>query len=54
MIDPANEALLHEMSDLGARIPPVLSFLPRRHPLNRWLGRARMRLVRMTPTARAA
>lgn len=54
MIDPSNEALLHEMSDLGARIPPVLSFLPRRHPLNRWLGRARMRLVRLTPAARAA
>ncbi len=52
MIDPGNEALSQAMTDLGARISPVLSFLPRRHPLNRLLGRARSRIVRLaTPAA---
>jgi len=47
MIDPGNEALSETMIELGSRISPVLSFLPRRHPLNRWLGRARSRIVRL-------
>jgi len=47
MIDPGNDALSDTMLELGARISPVLSFLPRRHPLNRWLGRARSRIVRL-------
>ncbi len=52
MIDPGNEALSQAMIDLGSRVSPVLSFLPRRHPLNRLLGRARSRLVRIaTPVA---
>ena len=54
MIDPSNEALSDAMTELGARIEPVLSFLPRRHPLNRFLGRARMSLVRLSTAARAA
>jgi len=54
MIDPSNESLSIAMVDLGARISPVLSFLPRRHPLNRWLGRARRGIVRLTVAANAA
>jgi predicted Zn-dependent protease len=54
MIDPGNEELSRALFDLGARIAPVLSFLPRRHPVNRWLGRARSQLVRFSLTARAA
>lgn len=56
MIDPASEPLSRAMVDLGARIPPVLAFLPRRHLLNRWLGHARSRLVRIAAasSARAA
>ncbi len=45
MIDPANEALSRAMGQMGARHSPILAFLPRRHLLNRWLGRARSRLV---------
>jgi len=39
MIDPGNRAMLTELSELGMRRRPVLSFLPRRHPVNRLLGR---------------
>jgi len=53
MIDPSNEALAQAMVDLGARIPPVLAFLPRRHPVNRWLGHARSRLFRFSLAAAA-
>ncbi len=41
MIDPANPAIQALFDQLGARSQPVLRFLPRRHALNRWLGRAR-------------
>jgi len=44
MIDPGNEALNTALEDLGDRIAPVLTFLPRRHPVNRLLGRVRHRL----------
>ncbi len=44
MIDPANAAAQEELRLLGQRQRPVLGFLPRRHLLNRWLGRARQRL----------
>ena len=54
MIDPSNEALRHAMRDLGARVEPVLAFLPRRHPINRWLGHARTRLHRLGGAALAA
>jgi tetratricopeptide (TPR) repeat protein len=39
MIDPANQAMHDALADLGVRSRPPLSFLPRRHPLNRALGR---------------
>ena len=39
MIDPGNSAMLAELQELGMRRRPVLSFLPRRHPVNRLLGR---------------
>jgi tetratricopeptide (TPR) repeat protein len=39
MIDPGNGAMQKELRGLGVRRRPVLSFLPRRHPLNRLLGR---------------
>jgi len=39
MIDPGSSAMLAELQDLGMRRRPVLSFLPRRHPVNRLLGR---------------
>jgi tetratricopeptide (TPR) repeat protein len=44
MIDPANGAAQTELRRLGQRRRPVLGFLPRRHLLNRVLGRARQRL----------
>ena len=39
MIDPSNAAMVTQLQDLGMRRRPVLSFLPRRHPMNRLLGR---------------
>jgi tetratricopeptide (TPR) repeat protein len=39
MIDPGNEAMQDALRDLGVRRRPVLAFLPRRHPVNRLLGR---------------
>lgn len=41
MIDPGNEGARTTLEQLGRRRRPVLRFLPRRHLLNRWLGRAR-------------
>ena len=41
MIDPANRAMSEDLAALGRRRPPVLAFLPRKHPLNRMLGRLR-------------
>jgi len=41
MIDPAHRGIREEFARLGLRRPPVLEFLPRRHFLNRWLGRVR-------------
>jgi hypothetical protein len=46
MVDPRNPALVLEWRRLGIRRPPVLRFLPRRHPLNRLLGRMRGLVVR--------
>ncbi len=39
MIDPGNTAMTTELRRLGTRRSPVLAFLPRRHLLNRMLGR---------------
>ncbi len=41
MIDPAHSGILQALRELGDRSPPVLGFLPRRHPVNRWLGAVR-------------
>jgi len=41
MIDPANTPMTADLAELGRRRRPVLGFLPRRHPLNRLLGRFR-------------
>ena len=41
MVDPNHAPLLLEWRRLGVRNEPVLSFLPRRHLLNRLLGRVR-------------
>jgi predicted Zn-dependent protease len=46
MVDPRNAALVLEWRRLGVRRAPVLSFLPRRHPANRVLGRVRGIFVR--------
>jgi len=46
MVDPRDASLLLEWRRLGVRRGPVLPFLPRRHPANRWLGRLRGKLVR--------
>jgi tetratricopeptide (TPR) repeat protein len=43
MIDPANTGLADDLARLGRRRLPVLQFLPRNHPVNRWLGRMRTR-----------
>jgi hypothetical protein len=43
MIDPANQEIGQELQRLGVRRSPVLSFLPRRHVLNRWIGVVRRR-----------
>jgi tetratricopeptide (TPR) repeat protein len=39
MIDPASTPIRDELGRLGVRRRPVLSFLRRRHLLNRWFGR---------------
>ncbi len=49
-VDSTHEGLLTLRSELGERLPPVLSFLPRQHRLNRWLGMARHRILRRDKT----
>lgn len=44
MIDPSHGAMRADLAHLGRRGRPVLTFLPRRHPVNRLLGRVRRRL----------
>ena len=44
-VDSTHDGLVALRSELGERRPPVLSFLPRRHALNRWLGMARHHLL---------
>ncbi len=53
MIDPGHEAMRSELVELGRRRSPVLGFLPRRHPVNRWLGRWRT-AVREQPSVTVA
>ena len=54
MIDPANTALADDLVRLGRRRLPVLQFLPRNHPVNRWLGRMRTRFGSIEAEADAA
>jgi tetratricopeptide (TPR) repeat protein len=54
MIDPGNHVLSTLLRQVGDRRNPVLAFLPRRHPVNRWLGAARHVLVGRGPMRRAA
>ena len=42
MIDPGHSGMLDDLATLGVRRMPVLRSLPRRHALNRWLGRLRV------------
>lgn len=44
MIDPGSRSIIGDLERLGVRRRPVLPFLPRRHVLNRWLGRMRSTL----------
>ncbi len=50
MIDASHSGMLDDLGGLGVRRLPILRFLPRRHPFNRWLGRFRGRSL----TSRAA
>lgn len=45
MIDPECDVITGELERLGMRKRPPVGFLHRRHPVNRWLGRVRNRLV---------
>ena len=47
MIDPDRETIARLLDQLGERRPPVIASLPRRHVLNRLLGAARARFVRV-------
>ena len=54
MIDPANTSLADDLERLGRRRMPVLQFLPRNHPVNRWLGRMRTRFGGLAEEAETA
>jgi tetratricopeptide (TPR) repeat protein len=43
MIDPANQQILDDLSELGVRRRSSFGFLPRRHLINRWIGMFRGR-----------
>jgi len=50
-INPNHAGATAELDRIGRRRPPVLSVLPRRHPLNKFAGRLRHRwLVRRSAT----
>lgn len=44
LIDPACDPIVQELKGLGIRRGPVLRFLRRGNPVNRWLGKFRDRL----------
>jgi len=53
MIDPACGPVVQELHRLGVRRGPVLRFLRRGNPVNRWLGKLRARILRgETPPTR--
>lgn len=43
--DSRNKELLAEIKKFGTRKPPVISFLDRRHPINKGLGKLRQRMT---------
>jgi len=43
-VDATHAGLRELLADMGKRRSPILPFLPRRHALNRWLGKVRHRL----------
>ncbi|MEM7249066.1 MAG: hypothetical protein AAF533_27345, partial [Acidobacteriota bacterium] len=45
-LEPRHVGLLSFREKLGVRQDPVLSFLPRGHAINRWLGKRRCSLSR--------
>ncbi len=45
-IEPQHRGLLRLRKSMGTRRKPVLRFLRREHPLNRWLGKLTWRLLR--------
>lgn len=49
MIDPDSQGISAELKQLGVRRRPVLRFLPRQNPVNRWFGRLRQRLTGEDP-----
>ncbi len=44
--DTANEELLSHIRKIGIRRPPVITFLDRSNPLNKFLGKIRHRLMK--------
>ncbi len=44
-LDNTNSAAALELSGMGVRRPPVISFLPRNNPLNIFLGKIRHRIL---------
>jgi tetratricopeptide (TPR) repeat protein len=53
MIAPGHAGIVAQMAQLGRRQLPIVSFLPRRHPVNRVLGTARSRLAGVIQRGRA-
>lgn len=51
-LDPQHAPSLALVAELGTRRSPVLSFLPRGHALNRWLGKIRHD-IKATPPAKS-
>ncbi len=43
--DPDNKEINRELVSLGVRKPPVIPFLPRSHPINKYLGKLRHRWI---------
>ena len=54
MIDPGHARILQDLQAMGLRGQPVLGFLPRRHFVNRWLGRVRKQMGLEMEGAQAA
>ena len=53
MIDPRSQVIAAELHQLGVRRRPLLRFLRRQHPLNRWCGILWQRLRRAAPPLEA-